>query len=300
MADKGQRTRFDSALSIRLAHVPGAQGDNNLRGQRGVSRLPDASAPALLVSFFYLEPFLKARKDYVYRDWALDSGAFSAMNSGATIDLDAYIEKSRELLAEDPKLSEVFALDVIGDWRASAKNAERMWAAGIPVIPTFHNGSPWDVLVGLARDYPKVALGGVALHRASAKDAFAGECFARVWPKRIHGFGYGADRYLHRFPFHSVDATNWEVGACKFGNWRAFGKMSVRGSAQNLRVEVEHYLKTERLARSRWAKEMALLDSLDSAPELRLALSKMQDPDKATRTYARIKSAIGKRKGGSR
>lgn len=258
------------APEVRLAHVPGAQGDNPLRGQRGVKQLPESSAPALLVSFYYLEPFLKARSAYVYRDWALDSGAFSAMNSGKVIDLEAYVVKAKELLATDPKLTEVFALDVIGDWRASVRNAERMWAEGIPAIPTFHGGSPWDVLVGLARDYPKVALGGVALHKAGEKERFAGQCFARVWPKKLHGFGYGAERYLVKFPFHSVDATSWEVGACKFGNWRSFGKMSVRGSAQNLRAEVEHYLRMEREARTRWAKEMAKLEALD-APVVRMA-----------------------------
>jgi hypothetical protein len=66
-----------------------------------------------------------------------------------------------------------------------------------------------------------------------------------------------------RLPFHSVDATDWETVPCKFGEWRAFGvgskreKIQVRGSAQNLRAEVEFYLDLERQARQKWAPQMA-------------------------------------------
>ena len=41
--------------------------------------------------------------------------AFSAHNSGRTIELAAYIEICKELIATDDKLVEVYALDVIGD-----------------------------------------------------------------------------------------------------------------------------------------------------------------------------------------
>jgi len=85
--------------------------------------------PALLISFFYLDPFLKNQHLYCYRDWAMDSGAFSAKNSGVEIDLNKYIETCKRLLAEDQTLTEVYALDVIGDWKASIKNCEIMWAA---------------------------------------------------------------------------------------------------------------------------------------------------------------------------
>lgn len=279
---------------IRLAHKSGAQGDNNLIGGRGIKQLDPSSAPALLVSYVYLEPFIKTQKLYAYRDWSLDCGAHSAHNSGTAIDHEAFIERARELLATDPTLTEVFALDVIGDWRASIKNAEYMWKKGVPGIPAFHHGEPWDVLLGIARDYPKIAVGGMGGLNFNTKLRWMGECFSRVWPKRIHGFGQGSERAIMTLPFHSVDATNWEVGACKFGNWRSFGRMSVRGSSQNLRAEVEHYLKMERAARSRWAKEMALLDSLDDAPSVRLALAKDQNPDTSPKSYVRIMSALGK------
>jgi hypothetical protein len=41
----------------------------------------------------------------------------------------------------------------------------------------------------------------------------------------------------------------------------------VRGSNQNLRAEVAWYLDLEVRAQKRWAREMALLDSLDPSPQ---------------------------------
>ena len=236
---------------------------------------PSTRLPALLVAYPYLSAFLDNRPRYAYRNWALDSGAFSAFNSGVTIDLQQYTEICQVLLENDPTLTEVFALDVIGDWRASLKNAEAMWAKGIPAIPTFHESEPWDVLKGIAKDYDKIAIGGCVGSRT--RDKFAGQCFARVWPKKIHGFGFGTRKAILSFPWHSVDATSWEVAPCRYGRWNAFGNrggredaISVRGSSQNLRIEVEWYLDLEEEARKRWAKEMAKLQT--QGPAVRLSL----------------------------
>ena len=244
---------------------------------QGASNLiRDSSSPALLVSYVYLEPFLKNQRRYCYRDWVLDSGAFSAHNSGREIRLQDYIDKVKRLLDSDATLSEVFALDVIGDWRASIRNTEEMWRQGIEAIPCWHAGEPEEVLRGIARDYPKIALGGVAKTRAVAKKKIAEQVFARVWPKKIHGFGFGSEDMVLAFPWHSVDATNWEMGPCAFGRWNAFGKMSVRGSKQNLRAEIEYYLDVERRARIKWKKQMEELEASEK-PDVRLAAQMASD-----------------------
>jgi hypothetical protein len=219
--------------------------------------------PALLVSYWYLKGFEANRDKYHYRDWVMDSGAYSADNSGVEVNLTEYIETCRKFVAEDPKLTEVFALDVIGDWKASEKNTRKMWDAGIEAIPAFHPGEPISVLKGLAKDYPKVAIGGMVGASAKFKHRFVSEVFANVWPKKIHGFGIAGERMLMSFPFHSTDATNWEIAPTAFGTWKSFGKMSVRGGSQNLRPEVEWYLKLEQRARQKWRKEMAQLEGAE-------------------------------------
>lgn len=271
-------------MNVRLAYNPGPVNQYKAlepptvrlayhnEGKRTLSTPLDNQAPALLVSFVYLPGFLKNRHRYHFRDWVLDSGAFSAHNSGTVIDLQAYIDTAKELLANDPQLTEVFALDVIGDHKASMRNCEEMWKQGVPAIPCFHRGTDWSELVSLAKNYPKIALGGVAMLRGNEKMNFAQQAFARIWPARVHGFGYGSEKQVMGLPWHSVDATNWEAGPCRFGRWQSFGKMSVRGSQQNLRAEVEWYLALERKAQFRWRKEMAKLATLPPAPAVRLAL----------------------------
>jgi hypothetical protein len=272
-----------AAPTVRLAHKD-AQGNGILTGQGygGVDmtdkKLTAAEAPALLVSYVYVEPFLANRSAYCYRDWVMDSGAFSAHNAGTKIDLNQYIDACLELLANDPTLTEVFALDVIGNAEASLKNTEEMVRQGVPAIPTFHIGEPEEMLIHIAKNYPKIALGGVAMERGDLKFSFCEQCFARVWPKKIHGFGMSTEQLIYGLPFHSVDATNWEIGPCAFGNWQKFGKMSVRGSNQDLRSQVKHYLSIEAKARVRWRKEMELLEKLSPtvrpvvSPSVRLAL----------------------------
>lgn len=234
------------------------------------SKPPVRLKPALLVSYVYLDSFLKRQVELSYRDWVLDSGAFSAFKIGKVIELSAFIDCAKRLMASDPTLTEVFALDVIGDWKASLRNCEKMHAAGVPAIPCYHVGEPEDVLKTIARDYPKIALGGAVGMKGNAKIKWASQCFARVWPKKIHGFGFGSKDQIMALPWHSVDATNWEIGPTKYGRWATYGKMSVRGrSNQNLSAEIDHYLEIERLAQHRWQKEMVTLGA--TGPSVRLA-----------------------------
>lgn len=250
--EKALMTETGEGLEIKLAIQGGTQCDNNLAGARGVEQIPVELSPALLCSYHYLDRFLLRQKQYRYRNWALDSGAFSASNSGVEIKLQDFIDAAKKLRDEDPTLKEIFSLDVIGDHRASLRNVREMWKQGIEAIPTYHFGEPESVLKHLAQNYPKIALGGIALQRGNVKLKWAEQCFARVWPKKIHGFGFGSEKQIMRLPWDSVDATNWEIGPCGFGRWNAFGKLNVRGSDQNLRVEIEHYLKLEKKARNKF------------------------------------------------
>jgi hypothetical protein len=263
----------------RLAHKE-AQGDGTLTGDgyggKKVPQIERQKAPPLLVSYYYIKPFLQNKGAYCYRDWVMDSGAFSAHNSGAKIDLSEYVDKCLELLSTDPGLTEVFALDMIPKSadpkhvaeasELSIRNCEEMWRQGVPAIPCFHLGEPEECLMHIAKQYPKIAFGGMVGAGDDRKRAFIEQCFARVWPKKVHGFGVSSESLVYGFPFHSVDATNWEIGPCAFGNWQKFGAMSVRGSNQDLRSQVYHYLDMEAKARVRWRKEMALLDALPPCP----------------------------------
>jgi hypothetical protein len=221
---------------------------------------PTHERPALLVSYAYIKQFDKNRRrePMYWRDWSMDSGAFSASTQGKHIRLADYIFECRTRLAQDPRLTEVFSLDVIGDWQASEANTRKMWAAGVEAIPTFHVGEPWDVLRGLVRDYPKIGIGGCVGMAAEPKFAWVSEVFAIAWPAKIHGLGMIAESLVLGFPFHSVDASSWDGQARRYGQWAAFDGITLPGygNIENLWAEVKLYLDLEERARVRWVKEM--------------------------------------------
>lgn len=248
--------------TIRLATGGGAQYAHCLKEQHG-------RRSSLLVSYYYLEGFRKHQDTYEYENWVMDSGAYSAHNSGATIDLNSYIDTCLWLTEKDKTLTEIFALDVIGNPEASLKNAEEMWRQGVPAIPCYHSGEPSDVLLHLAKNYSKIAIGGVAggTVTEAGKLKFFEECFSKVWPKKIHGFGITSPELIYSLPFHSVDATSWALQPAAYGFWRKFGVMCVRGTKnQDLRSQVRYYLEMQEKARVRWEKQMKELDSIEHPP----------------------------------
>lgn len=224
--------------------------------------------PALLVSYYYLEGFQKAREHYAFRDWVMDSGAFTAHTQGVEVDLQAYIDTCLRLLEEDPRLTEIYSLDVIGDHEASLRNCEEMHRQGVAAIPTFHVDEPVEALAEMGRKYEKIALGGMVGFRRKLE--FAEQCFARVWPKKIHGFGVGSGKMILALPWDSVDASNWDSGPNRYGRWNRFGAMSVKGF-KSLRAEVDHYLRVEFRARQKWKEEMAQVEG--DGPVVRLAVA---------------------------
>lgn len=246
--------------TVYLAHVP-------LAGpQQTLDIIDHHKAPPLLISYAFADGWDKVRERTRCREWILDSGAFTAAATGTAVDLTAFIEYAVEMRRVDKRLTAVFALDVIGDPVATLRNTERMWEAGVEAIPCFHLGSDWKHLTELTR-YPRIAIGGAARRAPAVKAHFAAEVFRRVWPKRIHGFGYGSERLVLRFPWHSVDCSSWSSGV-RFGTWWTFGKAS-RKNARRVRIsdgcslmhsEMEVWARLERAARSKWRATWAAID----------------------------------------
>ncbi len=228
----------------------------------------DKHEPSVLMSFYFLNQ-VKKSGDELYKKvrgfkCMLDSGAYSAKSKNKTIDIDALIAEIKIGGWE-----EAAALDVIGDPEASYRNASYMRDKGANCFPTFHYGEPWKYLEKYAKDFDKVGLGGlVPVKSPQERDAFLSECFARIWPKKTHGFGIMGRDTLMKFPFHSVDSTSWEAASLRFGFFqfasgqrlglnRPKAKAALGGTELYLRPEAAHYLRLEREVRARWAPEFA-------------------------------------------
>jgi hypothetical protein len=237
--------------------------------------------PSVLISFAYAREWSKVSHLDLWREVVLDSGAFSVAKTGETIDLVEFGEWALAERARDPRVTEIFTLDVIGgSWRESLKNTEDLWKMGVDVIPVFHVGEPTDLLKCLARDYPKVALGGAVGYRKRVE--WAAICFKHVWPKKLHGLGFG-ETSLATLPFHTIDNSSWDFAPRQFGNYHSLQtQLPTRSSSKlNLRCEVEFYLDEEARYRRYWAKRLP--PDFGNAPQIRLAITGAESQMKSLR-----------------
>lgn len=151
-------------------------------------------------------------------EYFLDSGAFSAFTKREKIDVKQYID----FIKETKSLWTVYAgLDVIGDYRKTAKNLETMEQAGLQPLPTFHFRSPLSELERICKEYDYFCLGGLVPLSLKRKqmEIWLDKCWSvikRYWPKKVHAFGVNSSWIWKKYPFYSVDATSWNQGM-KFG-----------------------------------------------------------------------------------
>jgi hypothetical protein len=161
----------------------------------------------------------------------LDSGAFSAWNSGRSIDLDEYIAYAKDFIGRNRGLIDhiyVVNLDVIPgvqgtkptkkEVEEAAKqgwaNMLRMEAAGLTPLHIFHQGEDFEWLERLAARHRYIGIS--PSNDASGKSKF-------LWMQRVfgtirannmtHGFAVTARKLMQAFPWYSVDSTSWMAPA---------------------------------------------------------------------------------------
>lgn len=148
-------------------------------------------------------------------DLFADSGAFSALNAGAQITVAEY---AAWLKAHAGAINFAAALDVIGDPKATARNAAALVKATdgkVTIVPTFHVGSDWRYLTSMCKEYRLVALGGAVgvNRRTNALLAWLAHAhkIVRDAGAVAHGFGLTRPPYPAMLPWFSVDSSYWAV-----------------------------------------------------------------------------------------
>jgi hypothetical protein len=140
----------------------------------------------------------------------LDSGAFSAWTRGISINIDEYAAFIKQY---NQHLTVYGNLDVIGDAKGTEKNQRYLESKGLHPIATFHIGSPYPELVKMVKEYDYIALGGLVGVPQTRRIKHLDKCFRIIKLKaKIHGFGVGDFKLMLRYPFYSVDNTNWIMG----------------------------------------------------------------------------------------
>ena len=165
-------------------------------------------------------------------DVFIDSGAFSAENSGKAINLDDYC-----LFLKECKATYYASLDVIGDAKATMENYEYMVQKyGLKPILAFHMGSELkDLDIILKKQEIKyIALGGLVF--SSGISQHCDEVWAYILRNRkglrVHGFGLTNIELMQRYPWYSVDSSSFK--SCK-----RFGRQGIIFDGFNFKTFAE-------------------------------------------------------------
>jgi hypothetical protein len=199
----------------------------------------DLKAPNILVSFAYS----KILADITYHPeyLILDSGAFTAWNTGKQVDIDAYATWA---LANQHKAEKVVAvnLDVIpGEaGRTSTKkeraegmkqsliNADYLRSKGLEVMEVYHQDEPQVFLDTLLDRLPPNGILGISPRndvslksRIEWQNLVLRHLYQRYGIENLpktHGLAVTALDSMKAFPYYSVDSSTWTT-SMRFGQY---------------------------------------------------------------------------------
>lgn len=203
----------------------------------------------------FVNVWKKVNPGWPTKSTMLDSGAYSAWNSGQVIDFDLLCEEMRQ-----PCWNYKVGLDVIGDGPASLANNLKMKSLGLEVIPVFHYGEDFEILKEYKTQFPYLGIGGRPQQK-DLRERWLDQCFARVYPAKIHLFGCGEFSLLKKWPFYSADTASWFTGASYGSSAATPGlrrprKSEAGASVYNMKAELLHYLKIEAQIKDLWSSEL--------------------------------------------
>lgn len=188
------------------------------------SGLNDHPEVGVLVSYAYPRQFDNAVEAGVHRIM-VDSGAFSADQSGTPIDYDEYLQF---VVDRKDKIDIAVALDVIASGEESLRNYDHGRRFVPDIMPVWHIGESREILDYYVQNAPYVGIGGMAgdvVNWRRLSPALR-KVFAWYPDHNFHAFGINDPR-VTSLPFYSCDALTWRNGS-------RFGQIIVPGTRFHL------------------------------------------------------------------
>ncbi len=207
----------------------------------------------ILETFINGEEQCLRRKRMAKREFMLDSGAFTFMNSNPNVTknemidyMDRYCEFIKKNNIEhfiEMDMDIIFGYDQVLDWR---KQIER--TTNKQVIPVWHKTRGTEEYKKMCKTYNYVALGGFNTKEFLSSEYHALKQMVK-WANRrgvkVHGLGY-LRKDLLDWEFHSVDSATWVHRGARGGTKLLFNK-STQLINDDLRGAKK--LKTDEIAR---------------------------------------------------
>lgn len=196
----------------------------------------------LLCSYHYFksDKKIKLLNDTTLDSLFIDSGAFSAFNSGAVINLDDYC---KYLLKVKPQI--YAGLDDLASPDKSISNIEYMEKEyNLTPLPTFHMKEPIDFLIPMIEKYDYIALGGMVYSENIENWALGvwKEIYKRKPKLKVHGFGLTNQKYIEQYPWYSLDSTSFDR-ADRYGLVTYFNKAKGELYTEHVSLFNHNYIK---------------------------------------------------------
>lgn len=181
------------------------------------AHIPDKAANInILMSFYYIDDVV-VRLIPRFKNFMLDSGAFTYLISGKHVDWDEYVSRYIAFIKEH-KIEKFFELDIdplIGYEKVKKIRQRIEHETGKQCIPVWHRSRGKEEFFRMCNEYPYVALGGIAVKEIKRTEHKYFPWFINEAHKRkakIHGLGYTNLEGLKKYHFDSVDSSAWTAG----------------------------------------------------------------------------------------
>lgn len=167
------------------------------------------------------------------RNFLLDSGIFTFINSGKYVDMDSYIRDYAAFI-RDYKIKDYVELDVdqiegVEQTRRIRDKLENL--VGWQSIPVWHTIRGTESFIQDCKDYPRICLGFFLTEGLSTTvtEKYAPKMISLAHKHncKIHGLGFTKTTLLPKFHFDSVDSSTWSMGK-RFGSLSVFDKETGR------------------------------------------------------------------------
>ena len=230
-------------------------------GLRYIKDIIKTSNVYVLGSFFSLKKGFSKYIPY-FKDFILDSGAFSFMNSSVNgINWDDYIKKYASFINEN-NIKKFYELDIdtiVGYEKVKQYRDKLEDLTQKQCIPVWHKARGLKEFFNLCNKYNYIAIGGIVTKDISQNEYKFFRYFINEAHKRncmIHGLGFTRLKNIKKYHFDSVDSSTW-LGGSRWGHIYTFnGKVLIdkRVSGGNTGLRISDHAQVTRYNFEQWIK----------------------------------------------
>lgn len=184
----------------------------------------------VLSSYYYCKSIPGLVKEIPnMRNFMLDSGIFTFINSGKYVDMESYMREYAAFI-RDNRIKDYVELDVdqiegVEKTRKIRDKLENM--VGWQSIPVWHTIRGTESFIQDCKNYNRICLGFFLTEGLSTKvtEKYAPKMIrlAHEHKCKIHGLGFTKTTLLPKYHFDSVDSSTWAIGK-RYGTMCVFDK----------------------------------------------------------------------------